>query len=497
MSRKTGFHLFLADFYQREHHATGSSTEDWSETRQRIFRTALMKWKEQTYEMECTRKRLSEEAKHINYLANLKREQQLALQNEQSLAQQNFDSMVNSNLLHVLEYAIEQGYICPNGMNPRPPSILRPAALVDYAETQKASLDEAMDVGEIVEYQPTRDIVPLTDNSIVESVSVVIQHGQGLHGLADSQFGLSENIVARAAQIPGFVANSNLQFHAEHSHVSKEGPPIHVNSIDDIGCVKSCQQLCGRFCRRDIRPERIHTFRNAVDMVKNITRVLACKRNVKHGNTHFLSPQCKLPLLIICTPSGTYGRLAARFTFNPLETDWIWRDITRGGISDDVAFTVTLHFSLVDGSDNKIPTIDTMCEFAIWMSNTIQMGSDYAIHLFFEYDLHDHLDHVLLVRTSHESTVTTDISEDIFGSLIVPKKRRDPKADEDEAAQLVNALVSLLKNDTKPKKGRPPKSETASSAVPGLHSKSTTNATKSKSRSGLPASGNVLISGKN
>lgn len=158
---------------------------------------------------------------------------------------------------------------------------------------------------------------------------------------------------------------------------------------------------------------------------------------------------------------------------------------------------MTLHFSLVDGSDNKIPTIDTMCEFAIWMSNTIQMGSDYAIHLFFEYDLHDHLDHVLLVRTSHESTVTTDISEDIFGSLIVPKKRRDPKADEDEAAQLVNALVSLLKNDTKPKKGRPPKSETASSAVPGLHSKSTTNATKSKSRSGLPASGNVLISGKN
>jgi len=342
MSRKTGFHLFLADIYRSEHHDTGSSTDDWSETRQRIFRTALMKWKEQTYEMRCARNRLSEEAKQFNYVANLKREQQLALQNQQELAQKNLDSLVSSHQLQLLDYAIEEGFVCPNGMNPRPPSILRPAALVDYAKTQKASLDEAMDVGEIVEYQPTRDIVPLTDNSVVESVMAVIQHGQGLHGLADNQFGLSEAIVAHAAQIPGFVANSNLQFHAEHSDVSKEGPPIHVNSIDDIGCAKSCQQLCGRFCRQDIRTETIPIFRNTVEMMKNITRVLACKRNVKHGNTHFLSPQCKLPLLIICTPSKTYARLAARFTFNPLEIDWIWCDATRGGISDDIAFTVFL-----------------------------------------------------------------------------------------------------------------------------------------------------------
>ena len=500
VSRKTGFHLFIAECYknERDADATGSSTEDWSETRQRIFKTALMKWKEQTYEMGCIRKRLSEEAKRINYVANLKREQHLALQNQQSLAQQDFDSLVESHQLNVLDYALAEGYVCPNGLNSRPPSILRPAALVDYAETQKSSLDDTMDVGDVVEYQAPRDIVPLTDNHVVESVSNVIQHGQGLHGLADNAFGLSEAIVAHASKCPGFVSNSNLQFHANHSHVSKEGPPIHINSADDIGNAKSCQQLCGRFCRQDIHPEKATLFRNTVDMVKNITRILACKRNVKHGHTHFLSPQCKLPLLIICTPSGTYGRLAARFTFNPLEMDWIWCDVTHGDIFNDVAFTVTLQFSLVDGSDNKIPTIDTMCEFAIWMSNTIQTGSDYSVHLFFEYDLHDHFDHVLVVRNSHESTVTTSISEDSFQSLIVPKKRKDPKDDEDEAAQSINALVSLLNTDTKPKKGRSTKSHTTSSGLQGLPGKSKTNTTKGKNRSGLYASGkecaNIIIS---
>jgi hypothetical protein len=412
----------------------------------------MEKWKERSYEMRRLRRELSQKAKQINAEANAKRKVQL-LELEDSNALENLHaSHTKEHQLNVLDVVCQSGKVFSDETQQQPPAMYRPIALANYASHQA---DGPVPDSEALVGLPHGEVEVRDDdalvNTISESTQFLHQHGIGLHGLADSEFGVSEAILEEASKQQGFVANSNLQFESLYSQVCDEESEFTIKDKDAIDCMKSCQQLCGRYCKKDI--DKSEHLTNCVEMLKTIARVVASKRDVKVWHMFHLGPSCRLPVLILHTPTGLCARLASRVSFNPLEIDWIHCNVECVACDDKETYEyrVTLQFDFLDATDRLCPLSDSMCELAIWLSKTFEGGDGFQCQLFTEYDLDDANDHILVLRSSHESSSINAIDNSSFQDLVDRSSRRKdkPLVDEDIAAKSLGSLISILNKDSK------------------------------------------------
>ncbi len=400
--------------------------------------------------MRKAREQYSRQAKSLNEEANRKRKYNMILDQCEQEAQQSTEEVVRGHQLALLDTAIQHELVCPANVAPTPPSVLRPLALAHYASQQNATPG---DVGDQIALYEERTLASACV-SVEESASTLSEnnHCPGLYGLADAEFGLSESILEKACnQIPGFVAKSHLQFTSQHCQVCNREPTFNLLPEDDIDLSKSCQRLCGRYSRKVIsNPDAV---RRGVDMVKTIARILASKRDIKHGYNWYLSPACMMPVLLVHTPDRTFARLAHRVTFNPLEVDWVHCKC-EPSTDDDIAYEVTLLFSTLEArSPNLCPTSDSTCELAIWLSSIFSNEPGYTCELYMDYDLHSEFDHVLLLKHAHLHATADVIDQSSFQSLLETKQEPSPKQDDATTFLSVAKTLSMLNGTVKKRKG--------------------------------------------
>ena len=493
ISRKNGFSLFLAECYK---HDPRQQDEHWRDKRKRVFSSSLEKWNERTYEQRCVRKQFSERAKYMNKVSNLERSNLLG-ENERERGERTLlEQSVKDHQLALFNTAVQQGMICPDGStHHQPPSTYRPIALANFAA--HSGFDN-IDPTAIVPHDPVvpQPVAEAIDwqQGLVDSVRTIFQHGQGLHGLADSEFGLSLAVAERASQMDGFVARSSQQFSSLHSQVCLEEPPIKVCDRDHIDNIRSCQQLCGRYCRKEI--DNVELFRHCIGMFKTIARIIASRRDIKLGHAFHMSPSCMLPLLLIQTPGGMWGRLVSRISFNPLEIDFIQGAVECSEHNGEHTYFVTLSFEKLPNSEHLCPVWDSMCELGVWLCKHFH-GPDRKCTLFLEYDLDSDHDHILVLRSAHESCTVETIDENNFAKLIDKDKKPGKKhevvpLDEDGAAKSLGKLMSILNKDAKNKdsgsKGQKRNQATSTNAlqlIVGKQQTKTKNASQPKKNSTL------------
>lgn len=454
-SRMTGLHLYTADLYKQD----TTSGEHWECRRKRIFKTALEQWKSSSYEMRRLRQSYSNRAKELNKTNNMQRDLHLMDAEVKQAIQNDHMRTVTHHQRQVVQTAIEDTLICPVGLDAPIPSNYRPLALTEYAQHHTTLPITDGDKTAIVQSTSTPDEIDsfkVVGHKVAESALVLTDHGHGLHGLGDTEFGVSRAIIDELSTQSGFVEASNRQFRNSHSQVcDTEISFASVGSTDDIRERKSCQELCGRFCKHDINDANRTLFYNTVEMIRSIARIVGGRRDIKHGHTLFMSPTVLLPLLVISTTNGLFARLSSRFSFSPLEVDWLHCSVEAGGCSDDVLYTVTLIFTVLDGGSNYLcPPSDNMCELAMWLSATFVVEQGHKCELFLEYELDETRDDVLLVRKHHRSSTTLNPDGDSFQSLLVPKQRKRPVPDEDETLTSVGNMLSVISADTKNRKQR-------------------------------------------
>ena len=476
LSRKTGLHLFISDLYKGD----TQSGESWEQKRERIFKAALERWKCRTYEMLQLREKYTKMAKEINKQHNMKRCLRLMVEDHNASIQKERDSEILSHQLHVLTAALQGNLLCPNGLIPSVPSVVRPHALTDFAQRQSVLPLPDIDSSSLDAIVMCADDDPkiLVGRDISESALFLTDYGHGIHGLGDQEFGVSRAIVESLSERTGFVNDSDRQFQATHSQVCDNEVSFSlVSAGDDIEQRKSCQELCGRFCRKDITD--VTLFRNFVEMIKSIARIVSSRRDIKHGNTVFMSPTCKLPVLIIQSPTGLFARLSSRFCFSPLEVDWLHCGIEVGGASEDVLYRVTLTFNKLADSDSSYlcPSSDNMCELAIWLCRNFVTGPEFKCQLFLDYDLDEHYDHILLLRSDHLSSTSVSPDGDSFRALLNQKDKKRRIQDEDEELNSVGMMLSVLsnKNKKKPQGSRQSSNKTPSTTSQLLAGRSTRN----------------------
>ena len=457
-SRHTGWTLFVSHCFDQDR-PTDRRNESWKERRSRVAKEASRKWNEKTYEMRKVREQFSEKAKQCNNAVNRKRklaefaledQRQIELDEQMQLQEQ------QKNITNIL---LDNNMVFGEGQQPNPPSILRPIALVDYANQQDIdSSDQVVPLDQetaMVEFrnESAQDLANLS--------SSISKNKHSLYGVGDNEFGVSETILDECLRIPKFIQQSDQQFVRQHSSVCNDAACFELEPTDELENFKSCQQLCGRYCRKDIT--NMGLFQRFVGLVKTIARIMGSRRTVKNGDLLFMSPACQLPVLLIETETALFARLACRVSLNPLEVDFICCDVQRiGNLPDQqcednpIEYKVTLRFEHIDGSTRLSPGTDTMCELSVWLSNMFVDGAGHKFTLFIEYELHEHQDHVLLLRRAHKSSTTDSPDESSFSELLVEKTKKKCDMNEDDALSSISNILSVLdKKDKKKKRSQP------------------------------------------
>ena len=423
----------------------------WSEHRKRVHRSATAKWNERSYEMRKIRRNLSAKARQLNAAANANRKHTMLDIAEADQVAAIHDNEITTHQLRLLKTTIDSGGIAADHDFMQPPAGYRPIALAEYAGRQYPFSEQPA----IADQPPDNVVVVAVDeeksgDTVADSIEYLNIYGQGLYGLADSEFGVSEALLQEASNMVGFVSKSDTEFESSYSQVCNAEQAFNLKAGDDLDSMRSCQHLCGRYCRKDITDSK--QFFNCVEMLRTIVRIVASKRDVKVGKTLHIGPSCKLPLLVVATPHGIWARLAYRFVFNPLEIDWIHCEIDSIEKADGTHYYVTLDFQPLGATNRLCPKSDTMCELAIWLSSTFTGGDGFKIHLFFEYDLHETHDHILILRPCHQPSTIGAIVANSFQSLVHGGKHaKDLGFGDDAAAKSLGMLVSVLNKGTQTK----------------------------------------------
>ena len=466
-SRGTGWTLFLSHCFDQDRRSPRDCRhESWNERRTRVAREAQRKWNEKTYEMRKIREQFSEKAKHKNNEINRKRKlSELALHDQQQI-ELDEQMQLQEQQTKVTNILLDNNMVFEDGQQPTPPSILRPIALVDYANQQDIDASE-----QVVPLDQETAMVEFRNESAQELAdlsSSISKNGCSLYGVGDNDFGVSENILEKCLRVPKFIHNSDQQFVRQQSSVCNNAANFELESRDELESFKSCQQLCGRYCRKDIA--NIERFQQFVGLVKTIARIMGSRRTVKNGDLFFISPACRLPVLLIETETALFARLACRVSLNPLEVDFICCDVEKCDIDDEdnpIEYKVTLRFERIDGSTRLSPETDTMCELSVWLSNMIMDGAKHRFTLFIEYELDEHHDHVLLLRREHKSSTTDSPDDSSFSELLLEKKKKKNDMTEDEAFSSITNILSMLDKKEKNKT----RSQPTVSAVKSLAAK--------------------------
>lgn len=459
MSRKTGFTEFLKLKYAEHRQArSADSTKHWFDQRQTLFKLAKDEWNSDTVEMSQLRQSLSQQAQEANLQAKRKRESIQMDQSEGFRAQQQVNKRIEHEQQSILNTSLRIGMLFPEDMaNEDVPSLVKPHALVDYGHQHSLTPFSTDQAGKQVQLALT-DLNSILEDSEIKTIKFLLQTGRGLHGFGSQEYGLSETIVEHASHTCGFVKRSQQQLRHEHSSVCSISQDLNFDiDTEDENMQNlishSCQQLCGRYCRSNIR--KSEAFQQAVYLVKSIVRSMAKRRTVKLGKNWFLGPgpTSFFPVMIVSIDDNIYGFLACRISFKPQEVDWISCTVRK---DVDQSLHCCLMFHQESGCYHR-PVCDTTNEFAVWFSQMYKPGI--SVQVFWQYKLvHPRRGDIELVLDStHESVKTTldntDCNDlDELFCLQGGASSKDADPDASAVAMVTHILKKMNSNSEKTKR---------------------------------------------
>ena len=399
-SRQTGYFLFLkkkhAEFKGSKQRA-GDRRGNWYDERKAVAAAAAAEWRKAP---EALKRELSTEARSMNSAAKRARKES-ALQHDQVVKEQQLEAdTLAAKQVTLLQASFNHGLLSGSKDAHAPlPSTVRPLALADHAgekglnplpipmhddEDPEGSSHRNAGVG-AASWELVRDTFQASQVS--SAVTTLMTNNSSLHGLGDSEFGVSEALLDRCLETcPGFVQCGHNQLRQAHGHVTeKVAENFSVEEGDDIEQPQCCEHLLGRYCLCDIKNTDV--FIKAVEMVKGIARLMSKKRTVKLGKQWYLAATSDTfwPIILLQTdkPSTAYGRLATRICFNPLEIDWVH---CQAEVKEDGVYTLKLVIEGHDAVDSvSYLKSDSMNEFAVWFSQNYKKG--WSCKLFLSYDV--------------------------------------------------------------------------------------------------------------
>ena len=473
-SRKTGYSLFLKKKYaelRRAEQQCQVHSGDWYSDRKSIAAVAAKEWREAPRQFK---RKLSADACSLNAAAKHARKQD-ALRKDQVLRDQQSeaDAMTRRQIC-LLDASLKHGLLSGSKAAFAPlPSTVRPQALADHAgqkglnplplhdqDLEETALNNPVTAGPLAPVQDTFE-----SSHVNSAVASMITSSSSLHGLGDSEFGVSEAMVEYSLdRCPGFVQCGHNQLRQAHGHVTeKVAERVLLEEGDDIEQPHCCEHLLGRHCLCDIK--NTDAFISAVEMVKEIARVMSKKRSIKLGKQWYLAPTSDTmwPIVLLQTenPSTAYGRLAKRICFSPLEIDLLHCEVD---VKGDGEYTL----KLVTGSYDALGSVsylksDSMNEFAVWFSQNYKDGWSCKLYLLYDISF-DPL--TIRLKPSHGPTDPMLGGTGEAGRGFNSKDEKD--SDGDPAAySFVSQLLSQLETQSGVKKKRAQKSS-STAAKTGL-----------------------------
>lgn len=172
------------------------------------------------------------------------------------------------------------------------------------------------------------------------------------------------------------------------------------------------------------------------------------RRSVKQGNVFFLGMNEKWPVVLLQSDDLMYAWIAFRLTFNPLEIDLIKCNVVQcNEPNTEHKLRVDLRFVSVPNSNNILPDVDTMREFATWYSQ--QTSESWTCSLYLDYTLgEDRPVHFLLTEAYASSQVSAVSFEHI--ALEQKKERSSDRSkrtivDEEMSSEDLSTVEKLMK----------------------------------------------------
>lgn len=451
----------MKEIYE-EHRQRSGGVEGLHSARQHIFQEALQRWESRSPTSQKRKRDLAQQAKAINAEANVARAERMRVKAEKDgelAADAKAITKLQKQAFHV---ACSAGLLT-GGVDAvcdaAAPSTLKPLALASHEAAREVPplplplTDQAAD---------SEDPSASTSDNAVQKLDQYIQSRQGqalldlvdsqhtsLHGLGDHDFPISEAILELAAQRKGFVQEGHRQLNREFGSICAKLPTAFV--IDEQLSVdhglKSCGQLLGRYCRRDIVDRA--KYDAAVSMMRNLVRILMSLRTVKSGNTMHLGMDQPWPVIIIEDGTSMFPFLSYRVSFNPYEIDFIHckaEPYEPEGMEVDAAFRpLRLHllFETVATTNRRLPVSSTMRELAVWYSQLA--GSDWTCRLFTKYELSESRPMTLILRAAHQAS-TSRIGTFSFEGLVPehPRAKTASQGKDSEAPEEFDFLRQLM-----------------------------------------------------
>ena len=421
--------------------------------------------------MTSLKQKLSLEAKQLNQERNADYDKHSIRRNERRVSLKESQKDLERTQTSLLARAFDTGLLCPSLSSTTCQTSELPAAHCPLRLSAYAT-----QTGYVAPIDTEcRDIVPprapqafdivgqyLLDRNAVAAIHQVdrmLDSTQGIHGLGDFGYPVSESLVEAASQKSGFVKASSSQFRADHCSVCDKVKELDVNADELVDSAVYCQKQYGRYCHKDIVDHQ--KFTNALGMVQSLVRALASKRTVKAGKSWYLSPDTPWPLLLICSDdidNTIHARLACRVSFNPMELDFAHCSVPETGKEQ----IYKLVLDVVQGTPNLFnPRIDSMRELAVFYS---QLSGNWMCKIYWDYEVCN--GYIKVNQMTHATTTAEDIGESSFSGCI----QRTAKADdcmEDGERQVLSSAMRLLgkiKSSDKPKADRSKQQKRAHSA---------------------------------
>lgn len=445
---------------------------------------ALDKWNADTLEAFQLKTEFSQEAVRLNSVKNQHHANIMHEQRQQHAVSKAIKDEIHRKQVHLMQTASRIGMFEPKEGQPvgKPPSVF-PASLESFAAhgSLVAPIREsiarfgsdsiallACDAGSCAnesvnqpsqQHQSIAHVIAsrdLQDSGVDMSlIDELMFSKQGVHGLGDEEFAISEHLLETACQEIGFIDKSNKQFKSEHDSVTlKTTQPLSFDEENGVESSNFCQRTYGRFCKEDIRSNS--QYGNAVGLVKSIVRVLSSRRKVKAGKLMYLGPDTPWPVLLVHHGESLHARLGMRVSFKPLELDFIHLvqcPDPYGHHPGVLCFRLV--FDKLPNSHMRCPRTDITNEFAVWFSQ-LNADMDLKCQIFWDYDLVEGNSIIRIRIGHHESATALEVGDSSFASLLPAKGQCDDQ-DPDSREVLANVSKLLLHLGDGSKKRQTPK----------------------------------------
>ena len=475
--RYNGFSVFLKDFYSQTQLPKGgpkdSENEDhWFTKRKHMFHEALESWRAVD---ETAKLQFAARAFELNSQLKRKHEESQVLRDEKEHEAKERSKAIEQRQVTIASAALQHGVIFPDSDAYEPmPSQMRPHALAAHAEKFQVSplplpaasglegagtmvLSEQGLGANLDSNQAIDKMRPIMDNKAVgEAWDFLLNHGPGLHGLGDAEFGISKALLNHVIEhAPGFVSRGSAEFCKSHGNLCQKTQKDFDGDLgdeDDVEYPRTCGHLVGRYCVKDIQNPQI--FAHALEMNKSIARTISKMRVVQVGKQKHLcpTPETYYPVLVMTDhkANAIHARIVYRVSFSPLECDFIHCNVRKN--NGDLYLQLEVDF--LPGSQKCLGfCTDQAGEFATWFS--MNYNPEWTCKLYLEYDIVSISgDPHLVLRPDHRVSDAGAVGEASFADCVPVTERAAPITSDERALASVTNLLDSVTSFPKLKKKR-------------------------------------------